>query len=445
MKFQSLWMGIVAVLLLALPMVGSANQIGLDVAMGSPYVLADNKSVAYVRINMTGFELEDADKRTPVNLAIILDKSGSMNGEKIAQAKHAARNAVKRLGPNDIVSIVTYDSTVHVLVPATKLSDKQAVLNAIDRINANGSTALFGGISKGAHEVRKFLEVERVNRVILLSDGLANVGPSSPGELGELGRSLGSEGISVTTIGLGLDYNEDLMTQLAMKSDGNHMFAENAKDIENAFARELGDVLSVVAKDVEIELDCADGIRPIRILGREGEIFGTKVRLSMNQLYSGQHKYVIVEVEIPPTENGIERSVGSVGISYRNLGTGTTDRLDSSVSVAAKSTQEEVDNGMNNDVMASAVYMIGVQNNQFAMQLRDQGQIEEAQRILGSNVRYLHSNSIRFGSSELDDYSKSNGTMIVTWENEEDWKRERKFTVQQQHAIKTQQIGAGHD
>lgn len=433
------WVVTLAVLLLAVSTVGSANQIALDVAMGSPYVLADNKSVAYVRIAMTGFELEDAAKRTPVNLAIVLDKSGSMNGEKITQAKEAAKNAIKRLGPNDIVSIITYDSTVHVLVPATKVSDKQAVLAAIDRIRADGSTALFGGISKGAREVRKFLEMDRVNRIILLSDGLANVGPSSPGELGELGRSLGSEGISVTTIGLGLDYNEDLMTQLAMKSDGNHMFAENATDINNAFARELGDVLSVVAKDVEIELDCADGIRPIRILGREGEIAGTKVRLSMNQLYSGQRKYVIVEVEISPTETGVERSVGSVGISYRNLGTGTTDRLNSSVSVAAKATQEAVDKGVNNDVMASAIYMIGVENNRFAMELRDKGQIEEAQRVLISNVGYLYENSVRFSSKDLGDYSKSNSSMVITWEDDKEWKLERKKAVAGQHAIKTQQ------
>ena len=97
MKIQNLWMGLVAVSLLALSNIGSANQIALDVAMGSPYVLADSKTVAYVRIDMTGFELEDSQERTPVNLAIVLDKSGSMNGDKITQAKKAARNAINRL------------------------------------------------------------------------------------------------------------------------------------------------------------------------------------------------------------------------------------------------------------------------------------------------------------------------------------------------------------
>jgi Ca-activated chloride channel family protein len=438
MKYLARWMATCVALVVAAPMGASANQVALDVAMGSPYVVAGDKSVAYVRMTMTGFELADAEKHTQVNLAIVLDKSGSMQGEKIDRAKAAARRAIARLAPDDIVSIITYDSTVHVLVPATKVSDKQAVYKAISRISANGQTALFGGISKGAHEVRKFFDEERVNRIILLSDGLANVGPSSPGELGELGRSLGSEGIPVTTIGLGLDYNEDLMTQLAMKSDGNHMFAENAKDIEAAFLQELGDVISVIAKDVEIELDCADGVRPIRILGREGEIIGTKVRLSLNQLYSSQQKYAIVEVEVPATEEGAERAIGSVGISYRNLGTGVTDRLNSSVAVIAKETQAAVDAAVNKEIMASVVYMIGVENNKLALDLRDKGQVEEAKLVLHSNVLFLRDNGRVLDSSELEQYAVSNDEDVSNLDDV-NWKRQRKIMRKEQYKIQTQQ------
>ena len=178
-------------------------------------MLADKKQAAFVKIGLTGFKLDSKDKRAPVNVAIVLDKSGSMEGDKIAKAKDAAIAAIGRLGSDDIVSVVAYDSTVQVIVPATKLSDKESVIEQIRRIEAGGSTALFAGVSKGADELRKFLDKNRVNRVILLSDGLANVGPQSPSELGALGASLMKEGISVSTMGLGLDYNEDLMTKLA--------------------------------------------------------------------------------------------------------------------------------------------------------------------------------------------------------------------------------------
>ena len=103
-----------------------------------------------------------------------------MQGEKIAKAKDAAIAAIGRLGTEDIVAVVAYDSTVQVIVPATKLSDKESVIQQVRRIEAGGSTALFAGVSKGADELRKFLDKNRVNRVVLLSDGLANVDPNPP-------------------------------------------------------------------------------------------------------------------------------------------------------------------------------------------------------------------------------------------------------------------------
>src|SRR5690606_9640008 len=109
---------------------------------------------------------------------------------------------------------------VEVLVPATKVSDRATIDRGIQRLRAGGMTALFAGVVKGATEVRKFLSRDRVNRVILLSDGAANVGPASAGELGRLGTTLRKEGIAVTTVGLGLGYNEDLMVQLAQGSGG---------------------------------------------------------------------------------------------------------------------------------------------------------------------------------------------------------------------------------
>jgi Ca-activated chloride channel family protein len=224
----------------------AAASVALDVQMSSPKMLAGARQKAYVRIVLTGLDA-GWEKRAPVNVAIVLDRSGSMSGRKIEEAKRAAIMAIERLRDDDIVSVVTYQSTGNVLVPATKLHDREAVRAAIRRIRAGGNTALFAGVSKGARELRKFLDRNRVNTLLLLSDGLANVGPSSPGELAQLGASLGREGIAVTTIGLGLRYNEDLMTRLAMASDGNHFFVEDERDLEAAFATEFSDAVPVSA------------------------------------------------------------------------------------------------------------------------------------------------------------------------------------------------------
>ena len=203
------------------------------------------------------------------------------------------------------------------IVPATKLSDKEAVVQQIRRIEAGGSTALFAGVSKGADELRKFLDKNRVNRVILLSDGLANVGPQSPSELGSLGASLMKEGISVSTMGLGLDYNEDLMTKLAQNSGGNHSFIEQANDLARVFNQEFNDVLSVVAQEVAIDIRVAAGVRPVRVLNADAEINGQQVILQMNQLYSEQEKYVMLEVEVPGTQAGKSREFSPRGVIHQ--------------------------------------------------------------------------------------------------------------------------------
>src|SRR5205085_8842601 len=130
-----------------------------------------------------------------------------------------------------------------------RVGDGRRLEEAICSIEAGGNTALHGGVSRGAAEIRRHLDDGHyVNRIILLSDGLANVGPSTPEELGRLGTSLMKEGISVTTIGLGLGFNEDLMTRLAQRSDGNTYFVESSADLPRIFAAELGDVLNVVAR-----------------------------------------------------------------------------------------------------------------------------------------------------------------------------------------------------
>jgi len=231
-----------------------ANPASLTVDVSQGRLEAGRQQTVYLKVGVTGANSEVSVTRAPVNTAIVLDRSGSMAGDKLENAKKAALQALDRLGPDDIVAVVAYDDNVRVLVPATRATDKREIAAAIMRLTAGNTTALYAGVSRGAQEVRKFLAANRINRVVLLSDGLANVGPSSPAMLAGLGASLAKEGISVTTIGLGLDYNEDLMTRLAMASDGNHAFVENPTMLASIFDREFGELLSVVATNVEVRI-----------------------------------------------------------------------------------------------------------------------------------------------------------------------------------------------
>lgn len=374
-----------------------AATIDFTANLATPVIKAGQAQTAYLKVGLTGFALPAQGERAAANVAIVIDKSGSMAGDRIERAKEAAVMAVNGLGSNDIVAILAFDNTVEVVTPATKVSDKARITSAIRSIRVAGGTGLFAGVSKGAFEVRKFFDKTRVNRVILLSDGKANIGPSSPSELGQLGAMLAREGISVTTIGLGTDYNEDLMTQLAAYSDGNHAFVENSQDLARVFQREFGDVGSVVAQEIELTIRLNRGIRPLRILGRDGEITDGAVRLRMNQLYSQQEKYVLLEVQVPAGKVGENLDLASVDVAYLNMQSKSRDKLSRDVAVSFSASDEVVAKALDKKTMVSAVQQVSNQMNKEALELRDQGKVEEAKKVMEKSASYLDSNAASLG------------------------------------------------
>ncbi|MDX2507614.1 MAG: VWA domain-containing protein [Gammaproteobacteria bacterium] len=416
-----------------------AAEVKLSTNMATTVMEADKRQTAFLKVSLTGFEVNDKQARIPANIAIVLDKSGSMRGQKIDYARQAAIHAIAKLSKNDIVSVVTYDSHVNVIVPATKVSDKDSINRLIQSIKADGNTALFAGISKGAAELRKFLSANQVNRVILLSDGLANVGPQSPSELGQLGVSLSKEGISVTTIGLGLGYNEDLMTQLAGFSDGNHAFVEKPSDLVKIFQYEFGDVLSVVAQDVNIIIECGENIRPIRILGRQGEIIGNKISTRLNQLYSGQEKFILLEVEVPEHEANTQAVIAAVKIDYNNLYTHSRYKLNDSVSVNFSASKKEVEESIDTRVYESSVEQVANEYSKEALMLRDKGDISGARQLLNKSADYLQSNAGKLSSDLLKKQEMEARKDAQELDNSKNWMRTRKALKEKQYKRSVQQ------
>lgn len=415
-----------------------AKRLELDAALGTPVVPAGGTQTAFLRVSLTGFELPLHVERAPANVAIVLDKSGSMQGEKIRQARRAAITALNTLGPDDIVSVITYDDVVDVVVPATKMTDKQSIVRAIKRIAPGGHTALFAGVSKGANEVRKFLDEENVNRVVLLSDGLANRGPSTPSALGRLGASLGKEGMTVTTIGLGTGYNEDLMARLAANSDGNHAFVEDASELARIFELEFNNVQNIVAQGVDIIIHCAPGVRPIRLLGRQAEINGNTVRTRMNQLASEQEKFVVLELEVPAGAAGDDRRLATVDVSYTNMQTKRKDKLDDTVRVAYSDSEEDIERNLDKEVMGAAVDQVANERSKQAVTLRDEGKVEEARQLLEDNADYLRSGAEQYDAPALSSRAAEAEEDAEQIEKK-DWNILRKSLRAKQQKIESQQ------
>lgn len=412
MKTQLLMTGCALALAIA-PSLAEAKSpkdldITVDIDVGEPVMIADQEQTAYVKITLGGFALPSAQKRSPINLALVLDRSSSMSGDKLEKAKEAALMVVDRLQDDDIISVISYDSTVEVLVPAARASERDHIRARIEALTPRGSTALFAGVSYGIEEVSKFLDSKRVNRIILLSDGQANIGPSSPNELGRLGEVAGRQGISISTIGLGLGYNEDLMAQIARRSDGNHAFAQASSDLATIFNHELGDILSVVAQDVEVEIIFDNGVKPIRSLHRDATIHGEKVKLKLNQLYAKQEKFFLMEVKVPKTRHGAKRELAKVDVRYDNMVTKKKGRKHGALAVAFSRSKKAVAASQNRDVIVAAVEAVATERNRQAVALRDKGDVARAEKVLKDNAVYLKKEGRRLKSKKLESYGDKN-------------------------------------
>jgi len=209
---------------------------------------------AYLQLSVITPESTTPGRR-PMNLAVVLDRSGSMGTEqKMEYARAAVRSLVDQLRSDDVLSIVIYDDVVEVLRSACRVGNKEEVRRLIDEVAPRGWTNLGGGMIEGFRQVQKNSSRGFVNRVILVSDGLANRGITDPVELAGIARRYRNASVSLTAIGVGLDYNENLMVSLAESGGGNYYFVEHPRHLASMFRREFDGLQCLVAQNASIEL-----------------------------------------------------------------------------------------------------------------------------------------------------------------------------------------------
>lgn len=427
-----------------------AAEVKVEAELSQTVLPTTKTGSVYLRLSLKSLAAAKRARDTRINTALVIDRSGSMGGDRIAAAKEGARVALERLSDDDTIALVAYNHEVQVLSDAARLGrSRDELASAINRLRAGGTTALYAGVQEGGRQVEEHLSDDNVNRVILLSDGLANVGPSSPHELARLGRRLASRGITVSTIGLGLDYNEDLMQRLAAASDGNHVFVERPSDLAEIFDREFGDALSVAARDIDIIIECKLGFKPIRILGRDGKIDGNRITLKMNQLQSENERYVVVELEVPEGNSAGAADIADVRVDYVDLDKdGKRVQAEARPRVRFSADAKEIEGGLNKTVMSQVAAQIATERSEEAVALRDKGDIDGARRVLEDNAAYIKRSYQKFGTGAdaaptasigtLNDLEKQNRAAAENLDAD-NWNRTRKALRYDQHKAKSQQ------
>ena len=344
-------------------------------------VLRGRPQEVVIKIDLSAIAGRQKVRRTPLNLAVVLDKSGSMTGAKLEKTKQAAMQLVDRLAPNDIFSLVIFSDAARVLVPAQKVEDKEALKGKIENIQAGGSTALYAGVKMGADQIQEYFSNKRINRVILLSDGLANVGPSTPRELRRFGGDLAERGISVTTIGVGDDYNEDLMAGLAEASDANYYYVKDTEKLPEIFAKELGEMLAVAARDVRIEIICPDGVKPLGFIGRAEKFENQKTTVNLSQFTTGQDRYIFLRCLV----NGNKPEVARVNVNYKDeLADGSEQSASGVARINFTDDKKLSDKSLNGAVNAEKELILTAVAKDAAMEQADAGNYKLAAQTLSA-------------------------------------------------------------
>jgi Ca-activated chloride channel family protein len=327
-------------------------------------------------------------RRLPMNISIVLDRSGSMSGDKIRNARQAAKYIIDQLGPDDYVSVVSYDQIVDVVYPAGRVENKMNIKSKIDRITDRGSTNLMGGAMKGFDEVKKNYRSGYINRVLLLSDGLANEGITNPTQIERIIRQKNTQdGISISTFGVGNDYNEDLMTAMAESGTGNYYFISQAGDIAGIFEKELNGLKNVVVQNAVLEIRLPEYVNVEKVYGFRYTQDGRVLRINFHDVMANETKGVLLRFKVDAGRNSLVR------FDTRLLYTETTQHLPRSFTLSNKleytQNRDMYFDSFSEWVSAQVALFESNERMELATREVDKGNYQEARKLVKENKEYM--------------------------------------------------------
>ncbi len=300
---------------------------------------------SHVAVSITAPEAPVDQPRPEMAVAIVLDRSGSMEGDKLEQAKRAAAELIQSLDSKDKFSVTTYGDEATTILSLRSATDEsvQDALPTLSKIREYGGTNIAAGIIAGQRELSAGVPSSSLKRIVLISDGLAN---DSRQTLVELAQRTQERAITVTTLGVGTDFDERTMTAIAVAGRGNYYFAERASDLGRLFSREFDRVSQTAATQVAITFTPADGIEVLQAYGHQ--LVGRSVTLA--NLHSGETRQVVFRIRGRYPDLGAHK-LGTVSLSMKSV-KGRLD-INEQISLSVESTDDHhgVRRGQNKDAI----------------------------------------------------------------------------------------------
>lgn len=293
------------------------TALGLDLRLGNGQIPMSGGE-AWLQIGIQAKSAQPVEI-APLNLALVIDCSGSMGTpEKMPYVKQALLVFLRSLAANDIVAIVTYSDEAQTLVPAQPVGDGAWIEAVIGQIQPAGSTNLHAGLMAGFAEAARNFDVRRNNRVILLTDGIANRGVVNPDQIAADAQRYNDKGIYLSTIGLGREFNDALLSRLATQGKGAYHFVDSAAEMDKVFRRDVSGLIQKAASDVSLLLRPADGVQIEALTGYDGTPPAGPIAVRQRDMGTGDSQVLLARLRIGPGPAG-QRTLGTVELSYTDL------------------------------------------------------------------------------------------------------------------------------
>ncbi len=360
------------------------TQPGIFIRPGTPSQKPDAKEIV-LETGISAIHIP-AENRTTLNVSFVLDRSGSMAGyERIESLKEGLEKMINQLSPGDRISIFLFDDKMELLLPSTKIGDqKKRIIELIRAIEPNGGTNMLKAMEAAYTEVSKHYAVNAVNSVVLLTDGY----DSNPVEVLVAAQKPFNATIGCTAIGVGKDYNYDLMKQLASKGSGLLIFAAEGKELVDLFAKKMLNLANPVAKQVQLEISFGPALQVNKVYGATNIAVAENLfSASLPDLYSGMEIPVLIHFVL---KNPVAKKTVIVSLRYLNPVTGKQEVIREAINLT-----DENSSGSPTKILMEPeqkkMYAVAVANDQLLQMATsfEKGETEKAHGCVEKGIALL--------------------------------------------------------
>ncbi len=356
------------------------------VSLSHTAVLSGGERDVYAEVSLHADRSGREQERAPLALAVVLDTSGSMYGEKIDQAKNAVLALVRDMRDDDEIAVIRYSDDATVVQPLARLGEvREEVNQRVRHIEAEGGTAIPRGLSSGLHALEE-AGTGRVDRVVLVSDGLDSSRPEST----RMAKEAFEKGVTVSTLGIGLDFDEAYMSGVSQAGHGNFGFVKDAPALAGFLHRELDEAAATTIEDARVRLHLAPGVRFVSASGADARVIDDdEVELRLGALFAGDERRAIVHVTARLGDGERAPLGGHALWTVVGDARGSQDVAFGGLAIAGTIDPKVVAEGRDGAVLASATSVIASQRELEAAEAYAKGDVTRAQGLIDQNIADL--------------------------------------------------------